>query len=138
MRCQAISLFMQIIHPLALFHIQYRSNATSHLHDTFSRLYWSTQAINVCDSRENRQSSKRYSIEIVSQVLIARYIVISHGQSCCHGGHVAVLLGCQIEILRVSVYSNTSCTFIFSQHCHSTFTNISIINTQASNINPNT
>ena len=51
---------------------------------------------------------------------------------------VAILLDCLIEILCVSGYSDTSCTYIFSQHCRSTFTNISIINTQASNIKSNT
>ena len=56
---------------------------------------------------------------------------LGHGQSCCNGGHVALLLDCPIEILRVSGNSDTSCTFIFSQHCRSTFTNTSIINTQA-------
>ena len=56
----------------------------------------------------------------------------------CNEGHVAILLDCPIEILRISGYSDTSCTFIFSQHCYSTYTNISIINTQASNIKSNT
>ena len=51
-------------------------------------------------------------------------IAIGHGQSYCNGGHVAILLDCPIEILRVSDYSDTSCAFIFSQHRHSTFTNI--------------
>ena len=53
-------------------------------------------------------------------------------------GHISMLLDCPIEILSVSGTSDTSCTFIFSQHCRSTFTNSSIINTQASNIKSNT
>ena len=36
------------------WNIQYPSNATSHSHNTFSQFYWSTRAIIVCDSRQNR------------------------------------------------------------------------------------
>ena len=39
-------------------------------------------------------------------------IVMGHGQSCCNDGHVAILLDCPIEMLSVSGYSDTSCTFI--------------------------
>ena len=47
--------------------------------------------------------------------------------TCGVTGHVAILLDCPIETLCVSGYSDTSYPFIFSQHCHSTFTNISIL-----------
>ena len=53
---------------------------------------------------------------------------------------VAILLDCPIEILRVSSYSDTSCTYILANIAAqlSQLTNISIINTQASNIKSNT
>ena len=31
--------------------------------------------------------------------------------NCCNGGHVAILLVCQLEELRPSCYNDTSCTF---------------------------
>ena len=38
--------------------------------------------------------------------------MIGHGQLCCIGGHVAILQDHQIEILCVSAYNDTFCTFI--------------------------
>ena len=111
--------------------LQYRFNVTSHSHDTFPRFYWSTRVINICDSRENHWSSKQYSIEIISRVSTARQIAIGHGQLCYNGGHITILLCCQI--IRYYMYLVTVIPLVHlfaSQHCDSTFTN-STINTQA-------
>ena len=63
-------------------------------------------------------------------MLIAHYITSGHAQSYCDGGHIAILL-------CVSGYNDTFCMLFASQHYHSTFANISVTDSQASNIQDN-
>ena len=50
--------------------------------------------------------------------------MIGHGQSCCNGGQVTILLDCPIKILRISDYSDNFVYFFANQHCYSTFTKL--------------
>ena len=68
--------------------------------------------MNICNPTVNHSCSKRYTMEIVFRVSIARLVAFGHGQSCYSGDNIAILLDCEIEILSLFSYSDTSCTFI--------------------------